>query len=210
MNFTASQIRRLLAGQDVLTILPMEPQPNWNFPGLVTVDKSGLWKMSPFDEPIPCPYPVGTVVPVGEEWRIANINANIPRAQFWTIQFRDFAVLSHERIQSKQKYLRLISECDTFENGETGIAFGMWREGNTMPDWAVRIHATVTAVTAKRLEEVTEEEAKATGVAATMCDTGGFMPNGEPVDIPCWITSVLNSYIGNPWCWFIVWKVVRG
>lgn len=98
---------------------------------------------------------------------------------------------------------------------------GPWRPSIFMPSWASRITLEVTDVRIERLQEITETEARAEGIA-----DGGCLSCGRPepcgcenatpdaVDAFVWLWNNLNAKRGfgwdvNPWVWVISFAVHR-
>lgn len=82
-----------------------------------------------------------------------------------------------------------------------------WQPADTMPEWASRYTLEVTAVTVKRLQDMTEEEAQAAGYKTA---TAGFYctVGGDNVPIKTHLTGMRYQWrddgrpdwASNPWC----------
>jgi hypothetical protein len=87
-----------------------------------------------------------------------------------------------------------------------------WRPSIFMPRWASRITLEVTEVRFQRLQDITEEDAKAEGVGpAPFCKAG--RPTGQEhvesfEDLWCEINGT-DSWASNPWVWCVSFKRVR-
>lgn len=81
-----------------------------------------------------------------------------------------------------------------------------WRPSIHMPRWASRITLEIVAVRVERLQEITEEDAKAEGVEPYAPDDGqyrlGFRELWELINGP-------DSWAMNPWVWVIEFKEVK-
>jgi len=71
-----------------------------------------------------------------ESWRILSCNHNIPNAQFFTVQFKDYHVLPHP--QPEQSLFDELLKEDSLVLGQAGNAYGKWRTASSMPSWANR------------------------------------------------------------------------
>lgn len=87
-----------------------------------------------------------------------------------------------------------------------------------MPRWASRILLEITGVRVERLQDISEEDARAEGIVAK--DNGryhcGFDEDGEiecrsPVTAYAWLWNSINgdgSWAANPWVWVVEFKRV--
>ncbi|ERX41067.1 TPA: hypothetical protein NKN97_003005 [Pseudomonas aeruginosa] len=85
-----------------------------------------------------------------------------------------------------------------------------WRPSIHMPRWASRILLEVTAVRVERLQDISEEQARAEGYPAEReCETGG-----SGLDAWLWFRSLWGeingpeAFTANPWVWVIEFKRV--
>lgn len=95
-----------------------------------------------------------------------------------------------------------------------------WRPSIHMPRWASRLTLKVTDVRVQRLQEISEEDAKAEGVTfdGTWWSGGNHRIKGTPKCLPnprdayadLW-TSINgpDSWDANPWCWCISFKRIK-
>ncbi|CUY61250.1 ASCH domain-containing protein [Serratia marcescens] len=87
-------------------------------------------------------------------------------------------------------------------------AEGNWRPSIHMPRWASRITLEITAVRVERLNDISEEDAKAEGVKA------GVSPGHEHMMHQVAFSELWQSIYGeeswgaNPWVWVIEFKQV--
>lgn len=173
-----------------------------------------------------CPYgKAGTRLWVRETWRLASVNASILNAQFWTVQFKDFAVLPHPQ-PARELFVPLAAK-DTFTPGQTGIEFGKWRPSIFLPRWASRITLEVVSVRVERVQDISEEDAIAEGVETAMPATAGavlpsndmlrtngygvVMQSAKAEYAKLWDTINAKRGYGwdaNPWVWVIEFKQV--
>ncbi|MBH2876110.1 hypothetical protein ACTVNX_16255 [Serratia nevei] len=86
---------------------------------------------------------------------------------------------------------------------------GTWRPSIHMPRWASRITLEITAVRVERLNDISEEDAKAEGVKA------GVSPGHEHMMHQVAFSELWQSIYGaenwsaNPWVWVIEFKHVE-
>ena len=164
-----------------------------------------------------CPYgTAGDYLWVRETWRLASVNASILDAQFWTVQFKNFAALPHP--QPKRELFAPLAAKDTFTPGRTGIEFGKWRPSIFLPRWASRITIEVMSVRVERVQDISERDAIAEGI-----DEWEEMFRCGPDNNPCWTRDAVAAYRWlwdsinakrgygwdvNPWVWVIEFKQV--
>lgn len=87
-----------------------------------------------------------------------------------------------------------------------------WRPSIHMPRWACRILLEITAVRVERLQDITEQQALAEGVASCAQDLdpdgNGYSP-GELFSILWSSINGTDSWNANPWVWVVEFKRVE-
>ena len=88
----------------------------------------------------------------------------------------------------------------------------VWKPSIHMPRWACRILLEITDVRVERLQEISEEQAKAEGLRAwRMTGDGGYSDDGESARdqfIDLW-RSTGGNWDANPWVWVVEFKRVQ-
>lgn len=226
--FSAPMVRALLAGTKTQTRRLMNPQPE-----PVPADKllgrapgSHWWPSSDYQSMLDvpgeigdscCPYGMrGDRLWVRETWQAVHyavdcdgvcddmeVAGSIPKdaragdghASWWTARY---AATDPE---------------GTAHRDDRGFA---WRPGIHMPRWASRITLEITSVRVERLQDISEEDARAEGIACTFAGewtrSDGTLVTGRP-----WAHSFLNAWrgihgasplAGDPWVWAVSFRVV--
>lgn len=96
----------------------------------------------------------------------------------------------------------------------------VWRPSIHMPKWASRITLEVTGVRVERVQDITEEDAKAEGVMPFPYDPEGDCwtaaePSQKYRTAFNYLWGEINGWDGpkswaaGPWCWVVSFKVVR-
>lgn len=87
-----------------------------------------------------------------------------------------------------------------------------WRPSIHMPRWACRILLEITEVRVERLQDITEQQALAEGVASCAQDLdpdgNGYSP-GELFSILWSSINGTDSWNANPWVWVVEFKRVE-
>ncbi len=105
--------------------------------------------------------------------------------------------------------------------GTHAIGLINWKSSMFMPRWASRITLEITNIRVERVQDITEEDARAEGVIDggclncgehEPCGCGNPMPDARDAYVSIWNT--LNAKRGypwesNPWVWAISFKVVN-
>ncbi len=87
---------------------------------------------------------------------------------------------------------------------------GNWRPSIYMPRWASRITLEVTAVRVERLQEITEDDARAEGVALGIDGQTGRLESGGAAFLKLWDSINAERGYGwtvNPWVWVVSFKL---
>ncbi|HEJ6909053.1 TPA: hypothetical protein SMF28_000427 [Serratia marcescens] len=95
---------------------------------------------------------------------------------------------------------------------------GAWRPSIHMPRWASRITLEITAVRVERLNDISEEDARAEGISDGGClncgdsePCGCASPDPDATDAFAYLWQSiygLESWYTNPWVWVIEFKHV--
>ncbi|WP_400258240.1 hypothetical protein [Serratia nevei] len=86
---------------------------------------------------------------------------------------------------------------------------GAWRPSIHMPRWASRISLEITAVRVERLNDISEEDAKAEGVKAGVCPGHEHMMHQVAFSELWQSIYGAESWRANPWVWVIEFKHVE-
>lgn len=184
------EVRAILAGHQTMMRRVVKPQPTFDFPTLTMQgfgDDEGLWKLSPLDKPVRCPYGVpGDLLWVRETWQQVFRECGGP------VEYRA-------------------------DYGEGSYIRGGWRPSIFMPRWASRLTLRITSIRVERVQDITEEDARAEGCCCSDC--WPTMPNPPPDHCGCRskfanIWDSINAERGfgwdvNPWVWVVGFERVQ-
>lgn len=218
--FSAPMVRALLVGTKTQTRRVVKPQLNdhhwYKLPGYThhvsvhpnadgcAVHSCHMWAQSGADgmQRIQSPYGgVGDRLWVRETW------LELDRDHWADPSAPKQDILCHPWPRANACAYR----SDTTSDGDDiRKAYGYrWRPSIHMPRWASRITLEITDVRAQRLQDISEEDARAEGVKpAPFCKAG--RPNGlEHVESFEQLWDSINgagAWDGNPWVWAITFK----
>jgi hypothetical protein len=196
MLFSSSMILALLDGSKSMTRRMMKPQPDAAFlargvEGIVPqwpAQNGVRWFMSDgLSELVKCPHPPGSRIWVKETFTIANCE----------VVYR--ASVSKDDMDLSESWME-----------------GPWKPSIFMPKWASRITLEVTAVKVERLQDISEEDAKAEGVSPICKCCYGLIPCSTSE--PTWLLPFQRlwetihgpgSWEQNPWLWVYQFKRIK-
>ena len=93
-----------------------------------------------------------------------------------------------------------------------------WRPSIHMPRWASRLTLRITDVRVQRLQEISEEDAKAEGVHPEGVETGRVLGEGQVEEVGSYVLPYsflwdsingVGSWKSNPWVWAITFGVIK-
>ncbi|RQB13458.1 hypothetical protein IPC462_01710 [Pseudomonas aeruginosa] len=216
--FNDQMVRAILEGRKTVTRRVMKPQPtpsksgghNWPckvHQSMLHVERElqngeGCWcglaeAACPFGQP-------GERLWVREAWTIDLLAAYSTEKGYdseYELRYRadDAAREIHVAPGEPDPYLALYDS----QRGD-------WRPSIHMPRWASRILLEITAVRVERLQDISEEQARAEGYPAEReCETGG-----SGLDAWLWFRSLWGeingpeAFTANPWVWVVEFKRV--
>lgn len=96
--------------------------------------------------------------------------------------------------------------------GHWDPAVGPWKPGIHMPRWASRLTLTVTGVRVQRLQDITEEDAKAEGVALAIAgqgDDGTIRIRTHRTGFVGVWQEINGNWLDNPWVVALTFTVER-
>ncbi|AHG22160.1 phage-like protein [Chania multitudinisentens RB-25] len=220
--FNGDMVRAIIDGRKTQTRRVMKVQPSANFspmnmaleldytarwytPGVV--DKNGylqpakkqIFGVADEDEGYSCPLgAVGDRLWVREAWQVIHSEYD-----------EDEITYAPEIPKQQDNYWHPIYEVDF--KGESREERGFpWRPSLHMPRWVSRLLLEITAVRVERLQDISEEDAKAEGAAPS---TRAITPPEAIYRVGFlnlwWSIYGEESWQANPWCWVIEFKLVE-
>ena len=201
-------VRALLEDRKGMTRRVIKPQPGLGSPGLLTGllmwdGYDMLWRDQYSSQQFKCPY-------------------GVPGDRLWVRETHRFTLAGKPKPPG---YVDLVEykadgSIGEIKNGLVKDVSFRWRPSIHMPRWASRILLEVTEVRVERVQEITEEDAKAEGI----CITNHGMFSSTPVDPENFMTATMafiklwdsiNFIRGfgwreaNPWVWVVTFKRVE-
>ncbi|MBT9575105.1 MAG: hypothetical protein IV106_29085 [Pseudomonas umsongensis] len=201
--FNAPMVRAILEGQKTVTRRALK-MPH------------GLWETSATGElvpiPVNCPYgQPGDRLWVRETYQVSNkYDAVKPCDLDYDRGISTYYAAGGSRSKGSS------SEYEDYDDVRVPDWVGKIRPSIFMPRAACRILLEVTTVRVERLQDITEEQARAEGITDGGCNNCG---NHEPCGCECPAPSAVDSFVHlwnstggdwdeNPWVWVIEFKRV--
>ena len=185
--FKGEMVRKILSGEKTQTRRVVKRQP---IVGIEPCGWSGTgWGLTRPDggcscRPVSCPYgSPGDRLWVRETWS--------PRTD----------VDPAKKLTKAQRYVRYRADADDLAN--EWHSYDGWKPSIHMPRWASRITLEITGVRVERLQEISEEDARAEGVGqrfTRMTWRGGFAFLWDQIN------GKRAPWASNPWVWVIEFK----
>lgn len=93
-----------------------------------------------------------------------------------------------------------------------GQWFGKWRPSTTMPRWASRLNIEIVEIRAQRVQEITEEDARAAGAPAIPRLDGSDPRFHRQSFAALWDATAPagQQWADNPWVWAVGFRRVQG
>ena len=189
--FNGEMVRAILEGRKTMTRRVVKPQPTFDFPTLTMQgvgDDEGLWKLSPLDKPVRCPYGVpGDLLWVRETWATTEQAGVHPS-------------------DAEMLYRATDPDWETWDGWR-------WSPSIFMPRWASRLKLRITSIRVERVQDITEEDARAEGAPIShQGDRPHFSRHPVPNDthrlgfVHIWDSINAGRGFGwdaNPWVWVV-------
>lgn len=195
--FSGEMVKAILEGRKTQTRRVVKPQPKWKFSGNyirepVASHVYGLWWVT-----------VGFGLACGTK-KLGNSHYGKPGDRLWVRETwaADSSRLIYSYRADEQNSITRYTKKDY---GGTG-----WKPSIHMPRWASRIMLEIVNVRVERVQDISEEDAKAEG-AGYMVPLAKSNPNWIGGFQYGWdsIYSKSNPWESNPWVWVIEFKVVE-
>lgn len=206
--FSGPMVRAILSGQKTVTRRSFKVQPcgtpTWNT-GYHVFDGGPQYITSWLDEAgryLECPY--------------GNRGARLWVREAWVADAQVDAVAPRDLSQGEP--IQYPADGATRQTGCSMIAPGKTRPSIHMPRWVSRILLEITDVRVERLQDISEEQARAEGITDGGCTNCG---NNEPCGCDCPAPSAVDSFChlwgeingphawdANPWVWVVEFKRV--
>jgi len=207
--FLGEMVKAILGGAKTQTRRVIKPQSGNMWEKRIDdsvwadiLEESGDWKR------VPCPYgKVGDLLWVRETWCPAN-SENGPVVCYRADLHRRYLVdesypVDYDRFPAgRNAWLCWANDLESGTEGE-------WRPSIFMPRWASRIMLRVVDIRVERLQEITEEDAKAEGVAGWHDTTDGTIYRPEFQLLWDRINGKRAPWASNPWVWVIGFAVAK-
>lgn len=228
--FSAPMVRAILAGDKTQTRRIVKPQPEAHHTECMPADPEGFWFAHPellnpdFWDLRHCPYGApGDQLWVREcAWR----DIREPGVAIYAAT-PEFGIYERDKkvIRSTYPNSELTGETPSREDSEKDlIKSPFWtREPSIhMPRWASRITLEIVSVRVERLQEISDEDARAEGIEECEDDPGMYACYPIDDDLPGWVSDPVDSFStlwesingpgsweASPWVWVVEFKRVR-
>lgn len=236
--FSTPMVQAILEGRKTMTRRVIKPQPpEWierfgytMFTPEGHISGRGFWKGVPGDEgpgekffKIPYGKP-GDILWVRETWRIGAWDENTGSIAV-DYKVGNYARKEWIRIKDSERFEKYWIE-STDDAGNAGLKLDKigeyhwkpgeaptrWRPSIFMPREAARIFLKVKNIRVERLQDITEEDAKAEGLYNGYHTTETSTPAGTAKQAFMWIWQKINgdeSWLSNPWVWVVEFERKR-
>lgn len=220
--FSTPMVRAILDGNKIMTRRIVKPQPPDEAKTLcgpktyepIAIDKDGeMYPGSPiygaYDENgewgIKCPYQPGDHLYVRETWRCVKYD-NMDGDLNYGVEFKD----------GTRKYFKFDDSERYHQFGKYALKKG-WQPSIYLPKEAARIWLEITNVRVERLQEITEEDARAEGCKVyeggyvfpgTSYDKIGLCHGSPEMAFQVMWGELYPNSDTNPWVWVISFKKV--
>lgn len=213
--FSGEMVRAILAGRKAQTRRVLKPQPTYNAPWWTATGRLSIGgqpcsefrtntqtEMARVLESLLCPYGVpGGRLWVRETWAETDSDGGP------AIAYKAGGYLIHGATGSRQAG---DWKDETFP-GDAGKVYppDRWRPSIHMPRWASRLTLKITEVRVQRLQEISEEDARAEGVIPSHEIAHRVPPPGD-TRARCrfaitW-SNPHHDWNSNPWVWAITFR----
>lgn len=150
-----------------------------------------------------CPYgQPGDLLWVREKWRLVELNYQLPNARFMDVQYSDFTVQGWRENWKSQ--FKSFDAKERWTVDSIGDRFGRWRSPIHMPRWASRLTLRLTDVRVQRVQEISEEDARAEGTTGLVGAMTGFPYAWDSIN-----DERGYGWDANPWVWVLTFELVE-
>lgn len=190
----------------------VDPDPQWFDSYCVGEEPCGAYSEE-INKPMRCPFgQPGDRLYVRETWQ-AWQRTSYEHDEWQPIGVKDATA-------SKQRAYAGGVRVDAIEYCADGKSAGPWTPSIHMPRWASRITLEVTGIKVERLQDISEEDARAEGVERSDI-TGMYHPTPFAGEVHAKLTArqafeslwkAINgpdSWDANPWVWAITFKRIE-
>jgi len=198
--FSAPMVRAILDGRKTQTRRIVKPQPEWN--GLRGNFGEFTWgsreMITPYEMRKLCPYgKPGDRLWVRERWAA------------WTTPSHEYPgdcdQIECPPSEMQERYGTTRHDCVYFADGPN---YSKWRPSIHMPRWASRSTLEITDVRVQRLNEISDADAFAEGVATERRrESTWYAGKAKEMFRDLWSSiNGSDSWDANPWVWAITFK----
>lgn len=216
--FKGEMVRAILEGRKTQTRRVVKPMRGFEHNNIcaphLMKERGKVWMHGPMTERVGCTVPCPYGVPGDRLW---------VRETFYDDCFRDKGEAPTG--PDSDVYYRADVPSGRFEDaGYWGEPGGGWKPSIFMPRWASRISLPITSIRVERLQDISEEDAKAEGIACVpFCPDDGFPVCDGYTAFPGVENSILwptareaffelwrgingeETLRSNPWAWVVGW-----
>lgn len=137
------------------------------------------------------------------DWPLDTCPFGVPGDRLWA---RETWALVDDRSKPSTRASGVLYRA-TDERASSFSGSRRWRPSIHMPRWASRLTLEVVSVRVERLQEITEEDAKAEGTAQALCN---FPDPLCPMFAMAWERlHGPGSWAANPWVWAVSFRRVE-